>query len=173
MMDRQSRHASGARRRLPRPLYALVTRLIPVPCIDVAPFRRHNGVVQIGLIRRLGDQRTTVWALIGGGVLREEALRDAAARHIRSTLGQGVRWKEPDFDYPATVGEYFPRPREGAAYDRRKHAVALTYVVELDGEPEPQGEALDFDWFDQDALPLHEMGFGQEFVVRRLLPIRS
>lgn len=80
-----------------------------------------------------------------------------------------VRWTDPDWDRPATVGQYLPKARSDGPHDPRKHAIALTYVVILTGTASPRGEAIGFDWFTIASLPLDEMGFGQEIVVRRLL----
>jgi ADP-ribose pyrophosphatase YjhB (NUDIX family) len=159
----------GARGRLPRALYELVTRLVPIACIDLLPRRTRGQATELGLIQRHDASGAVVWCLLGGGVHRHESLSEAAARHLRTTLGPGVTWQEPDYAHPATVGEYFPEQRPGAGHDPRKHAIALTYVVTLDGELSARGEALDFRWFAPADLPLAGMGFGQGAVVRRLL----
>ena len=87
------------------------------------------------------------------------------------TLGPGVTWERPDFSRPEMIGQYFPMARGTAGYDPRKHAIGLTYRVALSGEPSPLGEALDFRWFPETAIPFEEVGFGQEHVIRGLLPI--
>lgn len=165
----EGRKRRGATGRLPRLPYSLVRRLVPIACVDILPISTADNSLKVGLIRRHDASGHVVRALIGGGIHRTETVADAAARHVRSTLGPEVRWTDPDWDRPATVGQYFPRARSDGPHDPRKHAVALTYVVVFTGTVSPRGEAIEFDWFTIASLPLDEMGFGQEIVVRRLL----
>ena len=60
---------------------------------------------------------------------------------------------QPDFVYqwfPPTVA-----PDDGTAHgdDPRKHAIGLSFLVEIDGEPAPRNEALDFRYVEASALP--------------------
>jgi ADP-ribose pyrophosphatase YjhB (NUDIX family) len=161
----------GRSGRLPRPLFALSIKLAPVPCVDLLPVRSNAGSIEAGLIRRHNADGALGWNLVGGGIHRTESVGEAASRHLRETLGPGVTWEEPDYSRPETIGEYLPFHRPGMAYDPRKHAIALTYLVALGGEIAPAGEALDFRWFRQLDLPLESMGFGQDLVLRRILPL--
>lgn len=156
--------------RLPKPLYWLTQKLSPVACVDILPRHVANGVVKLGLIRRESDRGDLVWALVGGGIYRGETAADAVARHLRDTLGAGVRWTPPDTAYPTLIAEYFPWERPGHGRDSRKHAVALTYLVEVGGNPDPHGEALEFRWFTREELPAKcDFWCGQHAVVARLL----
>jgi ADP-ribose pyrophosphatase YjhB (NUDIX family) len=159
----------GVRGRLPRPLYELVCKLMPVTCIDVLPYRASGEGFEIGLIERRDTEGKVVWCLIGGGIHRRESLADSAARHIHATLGPDVGWEAPDYRHPGTIGEYVPERRSDMPHDPRKHAIALTYAIALDGEPSPRGEALDFRWFSPGAIPFERMGFGQDAVLRDAL----
>jgi len=69
------------------------------------------------------------------------------------------------------VIEYFTQPDLGDFYDPRKHAVALTYAAscECAGEPQAQGEALEFGWFGLDRLSEVDFGFGQGGAAARVL----
>ena len=139
---------------LPRPAYWLARRALPIPCVDVLPMRQGP---QVGLISRTGaDGRTAGWALVGGRVLRRESLHDAIERHLRSTLGPAIRIGAVDAARPLLAAEYSPDGRPGGRIDPRKHAIALSYVVAIDGEPQPRGEATGFEWFGVDALPPEE-----------------
>lgn len=165
----EGRERRGATGRLPRLPYSLVRRLVPIACVDILPIKTEDDLLKVGLIRRYDTSGRVVRALIGGGIHRTETVGDAAARHLCSTLGPEVRWTDPDWDRPATIGQYLPKARSDGLHDPRKHAVALTYVVVLAGTASPRGEAIGFDWFTIASPPLDEMGFGQEIVVRRLL----
>ena len=164
-------HWSGWRGRLPRPAFALTTKLVPVACVDVLPYRVAQGAVEVGLIQREDAGGKIVWSLIGGGIHRCESVADAVTRHIHTTLGPHADWEKSDFSQPQAIGEYFPLRVAAAGYDPRKHAIGLSYTVLLSGEVLPQGEALDFRWFQEADVPIEGIGFGQEHVVHRLLPI--
>lgn len=165
----EGRERRGATGRLPRLPYSLVRRLVPIACVDILPVKTGDNLLKVGLIRRYDASGRVVRAMIGGGIHRTETVGEAAARHLRSTLGPEVRWTDPDWDRPATVGQYLPNARSDEPHDPRKHAIALTYLVVLAGTASPRGEAIGFDWFTIASAPLEEMGFGQEIVVRRVL----
>jgi ADP-ribose pyrophosphatase YjhB (NUDIX family) len=48
---------------------------------------------------------------------------------------------------PFTVAEYFPTPGVTPFHDPRQHAVSLAYVVPVEGDCEPQQDALELTWF--------------------------
>ena len=52
----------------------------------------------------------------------------------------------PATPQPFTVVEYFPDPDVTGFHDPRQHAVALAYVVAIDGECAPSQDALDLVW---------------------------
>jgi hypothetical protein len=59
-------------------------------------------------------------------------------------------------------------PETGKAeyFDPRKHAIGLTYAVELAGSFVPQGEALDFKWFPINQIrEMKNIGFGQQQII--------
>jgi ADP-ribose pyrophosphatase YjhB (NUDIX family) len=150
-------------------IYARIQELVPIACIDALPYRRSINGYEVCLIRRAVPAGGLGWTLIGGGVYRGETLGEALARHLRGTLGPDVRWDDPDYDRPDAVGQYFPA-RQGFPVDPRKHAIALTYLVEMTGQPVAEGEAEDFGWFDPRALPQStEVGFGQGRVLGVLI----
>jgi hypothetical protein len=64
-----------------------------------------------------------------------------------------VRLGAVDASRPPYVAEYSPDGRPGGRIDPSKHAIALSYGVPVDGEPQPQGEATGFEWFALDAIP--------------------
>jgi ADP-ribose pyrophosphatase YjhB (NUDIX family) len=108
--------------------------------------------------------------MVGGGVHAGETLSEAIERHVRTTLGDDVHHDAIETAQPGAVGEYLPVMREGYGFDPSKHAIAVSYIVELSGRVEPRDEALDFSWFKAtDIPPPEEIGFGHHLVIARLL----
>src|ERR1035437_2926788 len=103
--------------RLPRYLYALATKLAPVACVDVLPWRCDDEGFKVGLIQRLDEKGEVSWCFVGGRVHRSETLEAAIARHIHDTLGDKMTWAPIDYAHPATIGEYFPDFRPGESFD--------------------------------------------------------
>lgn len=154
---------------LPRAVYAVIRRLVPIACVDALPYRHSADGVQIGLIRRLdADGKREVWNLVGGRIRHGETLADALERHLRDALGEGANWTIPDLRHPASLDEYFPDERPNALRDPRKHAVAAAYPVPVTGAIRPQGEALGFEWFDVDEIPRENIGYDQARVIDEL-----
>ena len=86
-------------------------------------------------------------ALVSGRVLYHERIRTALLRHIEKDLGPLALPKLPASPQPFTVAEYFPTPGVTAFHDPRQHAVSLAYVVPIEGDCEPQQDALELTWF--------------------------
>lgn len=129
---------------------------MPIACVDFVPARVDaSGARQIGLILR-DSPHGRVWCHLGGRVQRGETLHDAIGRHARDTLGvEPVLPTNPQPDY---VYEWFPpeiAPNDGTLFgdDPRKHAIGLSFVVQIDGAVTALNEALDFGWFSLEALP--------------------
>ncbi len=56
----------------------------------------------------------------------------------------------PASPQPFTIAEYFPTPGVTPFHDPRQHAVSLAYVVPVEGDCEPQQDALELTWFTPD-----------------------
>lgn len=159
---------------LPAEEYARIRASVPLACVDALPFRRPPaGGAEVLLIRRTQRSERTGWALVGGRILIDESIAEAARRHLRETLGGGVEIAERSWRVPDEVAEYRRGiPHEDDAdgtYDPAQHSVALNYLVELGGEPELGGEALESRWFPLDGLPERgEVVFGQHSLIARL-----
>ena len=139
---------------LPRPAYWLARQVLPIPCVDVLPYRSSDTGPKVGLIRRIGADRVTAgWALVGGRVMMRESLEEAIVRHLESTLGDALEIGAVDTSRPLHAAEYSPDGRPGGRVDPNKHAVALSYVLAIEGSVTPMGEAVDFEWFRTDAVP--------------------
>ena len=140
---------------LPRPVYWLARKLVPIACVDILPYRNTGpSGPEVCLIERKGaDGRTPGWALVGGRVMLRESLEQAMTRHLESTLGAAITIGPVDSAHPLHAAEYSPDGRPAGRIDPNKHAIALSYVIEIGGETEPRGEADDLRWFAADSLP--------------------
>ena len=144
---------------------------MPIPCVDVVPVRLAGGVIeQVGLIYRETPHQGRRWCIVGGRLWRDESLGDAVTRQLRDTLGHAIRFTIDPEPQPDWVVSYFDRPRDIGLLDPRQHAITLNFVVPIDGEVTPGGEAIDFRWYALDHLPPADaFGFGQKRVVRGCL----
>ena len=91
-------------------------------------------------------------------------------RHIEKDLGPVSLPRLPSGLQPFTVAEYFPTPGVTAFHDPRHHAVSLAYIVPVDGDCQPQQNALDLAWLSPvevlDPVVQAEMVPGHAAIVR-------
>ncbi len=145
---------------------------VPVACVDVLPVQMGlgGGIARVGLIYRGTPHQGMRWCLVGGRLWRNELFSEAVGRQVRETLGAKVRFEIGTEAQPTYVAQYFTFLREAGLLDPRQHAVAMVFVVVMDGEITPAGEAAAFRWFDVASLPgKEEWGFGQDRVARECL----
>ena len=156
---------------LPYWRYRLILGQVPIACVDILPAELGTASVRVGLIKRRDEHGHLRWAMIGGGVHRNETLGEAIDRHVKETLGKDACLELPrDEAYPDAVGQYFPSPRAGYGHDPRKHAIALTYWGTLSGPIAVGGEAEDFKWFDASSVPDQSaFGYGHGITVTRVM----
>ena len=104
-------------------------------------------------------------ALVSGRVLYGERVRHALLRHLEKDLGPLALPRVPPSPQPFTVAEYFPIPGITPFHDPRQHAVSLAFVVPVEGDCEPQQDALELTWVSpneaRDPRLLSEMQGGQ------------
>ena len=148
---------------------------LPILYVDVVPVRVDEAgtVTSVGLLLRVTGQSEINRALVSGRVLYHERVRTAMLRHIEKDLGPLALPRLPASPQPFTIAEYFPTPGVTAFHDPRQHAVSLAFVVPVDGDCEPQQDALELTWFSpaeavQPAL-LAEMSGGQGTLLRQAL----
>lgn len=149
-----------------------IQRSMPIACVDVVPVcaSRAGEVERVGLIWRALPEGKQGWCMVGGRVWYQETLAAAIRRHLRETLGEGISFHLGADPQPVFCAQYFPQQGAVGQVDPRQHAIALTFVVVIEGTPAPRGEGLLFEWFAPGALPAAEQfGFGQERVVRAAL----
>jgi hypothetical protein len=144
---------------LPDELYAVIEKSVPIVCVDILPVERSDGrTTRVGLIRRhspFGE----VWCHLGGRVQYGETIGAAIERHLSDALS-GVGTRLGDDPQPQHVYQWFPDGIAPAGqlefgHDPRKHSVALSFAVELEGIPTVTvgGEALEFGYWPLEELP--------------------
>lgn len=152
---------------------AELRRRLPIPYVDIVPVRTDvdGSISEIGLLLRASGTGRIVRAIISGRVLIHETLREAIGRHIEKDLGPMAMPRIPASPVPFTVAEYFPTPGQSLFTDPRQHAISLAYIVPIDGETEPQEDALELSWISvtdlADSTILEEMDGGHDIIVRR------
>lgn len=157
---------------LPDDAWQLIQRSVPIACVDVLPlqFAPDGRPSRFGLILRDTPDAGRQWCLIGGRIRYGEAIEEALARHVRSSLGHAVTALTTSGDQPLVVVQYGPQDRPDFLPDARQHAVALTFAAGMRGVPRATGdEALEFRWYAASDLDAIAIGFGQRHVVREVL----
>ena len=121
---------------------------LPIVYVDAVPVRvdAQGLVMAVGLLLRAMPDGAISRAVVSGRVLYGERIRDALVRHLEKDLGPMALPRIPATPQPFTVVEYFPDPDVTGFHDPRQHAVALAYVVAIDGECAPSQDALDLVW---------------------------
>lgn len=148
-----------------------IQQLVPIVCVDILPVElsASGAISRIGLIQRHTPHEGDRWCTVGGRLLYGESLGQGIGRQLEDTLGNSVRVKGALDVQPLYVAQYSPSLAAAAGFDAvdpRKHAVAMTYLLELEGLITPQNEALDFRWFTVAELrEKQDVGFGQKKVI--------
>jgi ADP-ribose pyrophosphatase YjhB (NUDIX family) len=146
---------------------------LPILYIDAIPVRVdvHGQVTSVGLLLRATAQGEITRALVSGRVLYKERVRDALLRHLEKDLGPLALPRVPISPQPFTIAEYFPTPGVTPFHDPRQHAVSLAYVVPVEGDCEPQQDALELTWFSpaeaREASLWAEMSGGQGVLLQQ------
>lgn len=153
-----------------------VRERVPMVYVEAVPVRidHLSRVERVGLLLNSRPDGTISRAVVSGRVLWGETLREALWRHLGKDLGPEAEPQLPTEPSPFTVAEYFPEDRRGTGFsDPRQHAVALAYVVPVEGECQPAQDALDLAWLTPaEAISegvADEMAGGQHKLVRLAL----
>ena len=148
---------------------------MPVVYVDAVPVRTDDRgqVTSVGLLLRGLPDGSISRAVVSGRVLYGEFVRDALLRHLEKDLGPMALPQVPTSPQPFTVVEYFPDPDLTGFHDPRQHAVALAFVVPIEGDCAPSQEALDLVWVSPQEASSREfqeqMSGGQGRLVRMAL----
>src|SRR5690348_3534196 len=127
-----------------------IQRQLPIACVDLMPIRfsqsQPRRVEAIGLIQRSTPHQGERWCLVGGRLRYSESLGEGLTRQVHETLGPDAQISPTPAAtlQPLYVAQYLPHgasgenPDEyqrGDGWDPRKHAIGLTYALELVGQP--------------------------------------
>lgn len=155
---------------------AHVRERMPIVYVEAIPVRVHHlgGVERVGLLLRSRPDGTISRAVVSGRVLFGETLREALWRNLSKDLGPDASPQLPPDPSPFTVAEYFPHDARRTGFtDPRQHAVALAYLVPVQGECSPPEDTLDLTWLSpaEAVTPgvAAEMTGGQDRLVRLAL----
>jgi len=151
-----------------------IQTLVPILCVDILPIRLNENreLDSIGLILRETPLQGDRWCLVGGRVLYRETILEAIHRQLTHTLGSNISYDSDADRQPDYVAQYAPQTVTVAGFDAvdpRKHAVGLTYCIEISGQINPQFEAKDFKWFAPTEISLVPFGFHQDAVMGECL----
>jgi colanic acid biosynthesis protein WcaH len=69
---------------IPSKQYAQIMEVLPILCVDIIIQNSHNEYL---LIKRINEPRKEQWWVIGGRVLKGEALEQAAIRKLKEEVG--------------------------------------------------------------------------------------
>ncbi|CAN7688115.1 DUF4916 domain-containing protein [Paenibacillus sp. LjRoot153] len=148
-----------------------IQQLLPIVCVDILPINvsEKGEILRVGLILRNTPHEGKKWCTVGGRLLYGESIQNGILRQLKETLGNNIQIKGELESQPLYVAQYSPTielHEEFDAVDPRKHAIGLTYSLELDGCVEPQNEAIDFQWFSISELRIkQDIGFHQDKVI--------
>ena len=148
---------------------------LPVVYVEVVPVRLDGAgrVTSVGLLLAPTPDGSISRTLVSGRVLYGERVREAVLRHVEKDLGRMALPRVPVNPAPFTIVEYFPDPSVSGFHDPRQHAVALAFVVPVDGDCRPSQSALDLSWVSPiDAVSpgvAEEMSGGRDRLVRMAL----
>ena len=145
---------------------------LPLLYVNAIPVRINprGEVAEVGLLLR-ADEGVISRALVAGRVLYHETVRDALIRNLEKDLGPVALPRVPTSPTPFAIAEYFPTEGVSPYFDPRQHAVALAYVVPVDGDCEPSQNALDIVWLSPEEASAEEisgeMAHGQDVLLRQ------
>lgn len=148
---------------------------VPIVYVNAVPVLVDDlGILtHVGLLLRVAPDGTVNREVVSGRVLYGERVRDAMLRHLEKDLGPLALPRIPASPQPFTVVEYFPNPDITGFYDPRQHAVALAYIVPIEGDCQPSQDSLELVWLRPDEVvdpsTAAEMSPGHEKLVRRAL----
>ncbi len=157
--------------------YKLVTNSVPIICVDILPVMQDEmGAWKVGVIKRATGSQVGKLTILGGRIFHSETVGESIHRHLRTDLqiGSFAYCEGISEDAPFMVQQYFQKDSSDSdtyGFDPTKHALALTYLIEIKETPNPVNEASEFQWID--SISEKVFGFNQQLVVVRALDYLS
>ena len=149
-------------------LYKTITDSMPIVCVDMIPVRKVGDEWELGVITRATGLEQGKLALIGGRIQHNESLNDAILRHLGDSLdiSHFSFTQHNSLEKPFHVHQYFHQPsaQSPVGFDPSKHAVALTYLINITEDPSPRDEASAYHWMRSDQMP-GNFGYNQDQVI--------
>lgn len=126
---------------VPEELYGKILESVPIPCVDVVVMC--GGEFLLG--KRVNKPSQGEWSVFGGRVLKNETVKEAMVRKIKTEIGLEVQ--ESDLEF-LTYGEtiYDNSNIEGVA----AHTVNLAFKLECNEKPKIKfdlSEDSEVQWF--------------------------
>lgn len=139
------------------PVYEMGVKILPILCVDVIPIKRESDIYKIGVISRASGPEAGKVAVIGGRVRKDLKVAEAIGLHLKNDLAIDM-WKfyqDNNEKRPFYVQQYLQKSNstDEFGYDPTKHAVALNYIIEIEGNPKPKNEANNFVWITENEIP--------------------
>ena len=147
-----------------RGIGAAISRMLKLRGYNVAANYAGNDVAASAFKEETGI------AVYKFDVSKFDAVKTAVAQ-IEKDLGPVALPRVPTSPTPFAIAEYFPTEGVTPYFDARQHAVALAYVVPVDGDCEPSQNALDIVWLSPEEAASQEisseMAHGQDTLLRQ------
>lgn len=137
--------------------YGIGVKTLPIICVDLILVKKNGPGFQIGVIERVTGSQAGKLAVIGGRIKKDQSIKEAIGHHLQKDL-KIIHWRfwfgNTEFR-PFYVQQYFQQESscDGYGFDPTKHAIALTYLVESDDEPQPRKEAGSLVWLTEAEVP--------------------
>ncbi|MCB4209046.1 NUDIX hydrolase family protein [Arthrobacter sp. UM1] len=129
-----------------------VRHMVPMVYVEALPVRLDpmGYVSEVGLLFTADSEGRMTRSFVSGRVRYRETVRAALLRNLEKDLGPMAMPQLPPSTVPYAVAEYFPAPSQSGLTDERQHAVALEYVIPVQGECQPRQDALELSWLSPD-----------------------
>lgn len=131
---------------------------VPLVYLNLVPVKldTQGRLEAVALLLRGKSRTGMIRSLVAGRILLHETLREAVCRHLEKDLGPMCLPVLPTTLVPFNVAEYFPIPGS-TLYDERQHAIALCYVIPVNGDCQAYDDALEISWFTPQECLLPEV----------------
>ncbi|KKQ74309.1 MAG: hypothetical protein US96_C0035G0013 [Candidatus Woesebacteria bacterium GW2011_GWB1_38_5b] len=148
---------------------------MPISCVDVIPVRHTERGYEIGIIKRGTGSQAGKLAIVGGRIFKDEYPNDAIRRHLIKDLNvHGFAHFGKATDHSPFFLQMYAHANssqaEGYGFDPTKQAITLTYLVQIDEQPQPSGdEAIEYLWIDSEEQIPEDTAFNHGVAMRNAI----